>query len=320
MSVTESPNHPEISIVAPAYNEEAGLVEFCRRVAQVMAEHDYELIVVDDGSADRTPAVLADIAAADPRVRVARLSRNFGHQAALSAGLTLARGDAVVSIDADLQDPPEVILRLIERWRAGADVVHAVRHVRPGEPRLRLLAIRVFYSAFGRISGLENYPGNSGDFRLISRRALDEVIALPERNRFVRGLVSWVGFRQEAVEYEREERFAGASKYPFAKLAQLAADGVISFSTLPLRLTALVGLICSFIAFLAIPVVVGLRLAGLYEVTGVASIHILVLGLGGLQLTSLGIVGEYLARAYDESKARPAFIIESVTDTTTHGT
>ncbi|WP_372790383.1 glycosyltransferase family 2 protein [Paraconexibacter sp.] len=309
-----APRPPVISIVAPAFNEEDGLREFCTRMAQAVADEDYELIIVDDGSTDRTPEVLAEIVAADPRVRAARLSRNFGHQAALTAGLTLARGEAVISIDADLQDPPEVARELIARWRAGADVVHAVRHVRPGEPRMRLLAIRVFYRAFGRISGLENYPGNAGDFRLISRRALDAVVALPERNRFVRGLVSWVGYRQESVEYERDERFAGVSKYPLSKLAQLAADGVISFSTLPLRISSLVGIACSIAAFVAIPVVVGLRLAGLYEVTGVASIHILVLGLGGLQLTSLGIVGEYLARAYDESKARPTFIIESVTE------
>ena len=170
---------------------------------------------------------MEQIAAADRRVRCLHLSRNFGHQAALTAGIDAAQGDAVVTIDADLQDPPEFIPELLADWRAGADVVHAVRHVRPGEPRMRLWAIRAFYRVFERISGLQDFPGNSGDFRLINRMAADALRSLPEHNRFIRGLVSWVGFRQISIEYEREERFAGSSKYPLSKLLRLATDGVV---------------------------------------------------------------------------------------------
>jgi polyisoprenyl-phosphate glycosyltransferase len=242
-------------------------------------------------------------------VRPVHLSRNFGHQAAITAGLEAARGDATVTIDADLQDPPEVILRLLEQWEAGADVVHGVRHERRGESRRRLFVIRGFYRVFDRLSGLPNFPGHSGDFRLISRPALDALNALPERNRFVRGLISWVGFRQVSVVYERDARFAGSSKYPLRKLLSLAANGILSFSALPLRAAAWLGLAMSITAFAAIPVVVILRLAGLYEVSGIASIHILVLLVGGIQLLFLGVIGEYLARDYDETKRRPVYIL-----------
>ncbi len=188
-------------------------------------------------------------------------------------------------------------------------IVHAVRHVRPGEARLRLWAIRRFYRVFARVSGLADFQGNSGDFRLISRRAADAIRALPERVRFVRGLVSWVGFEQISLEYERDERYAGASKYPFSKLLLLAIDGIVSFSAVPLRCAAALGMVFSTVAFLAIPVVIVLRLAGLYHVSGIASIHILVLLIGGIQLVFLGVLGEYLGRNYDESKGRPVYIV-----------
>lgn len=298
-----------ISVVAPVFNERETLREFHRRVTEALAGERYELVFINDGSTDGTGELLEKLAEHDEAVRPVHLARNFGHQAAVTAGIDMARGAAVVTIDADLQDPPEVIPELVRAWRAGAQVVHAVRHVRPGEPAVRLWAIRTFYRVFARLSGLEDFPGNAGDFRLIARPAVDALTALPERNRFVRGLVSWVGFRQISVEYERDARYAGTSKYSFPKLAGLAVDGILSFSVVPLRFAAALGLLFSLLAFLAIPVVVILRLADLYRVSGIASVHILVLLIGGLQLLFLGIVGEYLGRNYDEAKRRPTYII-----------
>lgn len=291
------------------------LPAFCDRVSEALRGEDYELVIVDDGSTDGSRELLVELAGRDPRLRSVRLSRNFGHQPAISAGLDQALGEAVVTIDADLQDPPEVIPELIARWRAGADVVHAVRHVRPGEPRARLLAIRAFYRVFGRIAGLPNFSPDSGDFRLIAGPALAAVRGLPERNRFLRGLVAWVGFEQETVVYERAARAAGASKYPAPKLVRLALDGIVSFSTMPLRMAAVMGIVFSGLAFLTIPVVVVLRLLDLYHVSGIASVHILVLLIGGIQLVFLGVVGEYLARTYDEGKQRPIYLLAPAEDT-----
>jgi len=298
-----------VSVVAPVFNEADGLAEFHRRVTAALEGERYELILVDDGSRDGSAELIDALAANDKAVRPVRLSRNFGHQAALTAGIDAAQGAVVVTIDADLQDPPEFIPRLLEAWRQGADVVHAVRQVRPGESRLRLHVIRLFYRVFARLSQLPDFPGDSGDFRLISRPAVDALKELPERNRFIRGLVSWVGFRQESVVYEREARFAGTSKYPVSKLLRLGLDAIVSFSAVPLKLASLLGLVFSGVAFLAVPVVVVLRLAGLYDVSGIASVHILVLLIGGLQLVFLGVVGEYLARGYDEAKGRPIYIV-----------
>jgi len=298
-----------ISVVAPVYDEAGSIGEFHRRVSAALADENYELILVNDGSRDGSAELLEELSAADPHVRCVHLSRNFGHQAAVTAGIDMALGDAVVTIDADLQDPPEFIPTLLAIWREGNDVVHAVRHVRPGEPRLRLWAIRAFYRVFARVSGLPDFPGNSGDFRLMNRTAADAIRALPERVRFVRGLASWVGFRQVSVQYERDPRFAGRSKYSFATLLLLAIDGVVSFSAVPLRFAAALGLLFSTVSFLAIPIVIVLRVAGLYEVSGIASIHILVLLIGGIQLVFLGILGEYLSRNYDESKGRPVYIV-----------
>lgn len=298
-----------ISVVAPVYNEIETLPEFHRRVTSALAGHDYELVLVDDGSSDGSGDLIDELAATDPRVEPLHLSRNFGHQAAITAGLHAARGAAAVTIDADLQDPPEVIPELLEAWRGGADVVHGVRHERRGESRRRLFLISTFYRVFDRLSGLADFPGNSGDFRLISRPALDALNELPEHNRFVRGLVSWVGFRQVSVVYERDARHAGTSKYPLTKLVRLAADGILSFSAVPLRLAAWLGLVMAGTAFLAIPVVVVLRVAGLYAVSGIASIHILVLLVGGVQMLFLGVLGEYLARNYDETKRRPVYVL-----------
>jgi glycosyltransferase involved in cell wall biosynthesis len=300
-----------ISVVAPVYNEIETLPEFHRRVTAALAGHDYELVLVDDGSSDGSGELMDELAAGDGRVRPVHLSRNFGHQAALTAGLHAARGAAAVTLDADLQDPPEVIPQLVEQWRGGAHVLHGGPPERRGDSRRRLFLIRAFYRVFDRLSGLSDFPGDSGDFRLISRPALDALNALPEHNRFVRGLVSWVGFRQVSLVYERDARHAGSSKYPLTKLLQLAADGILSFSAVPLRLAAWLGLAMSVTAFLAIPVVVTLRLAGLYAVSGIASIHILVLLVGGVQMLFLGVLGEYLARNYDETKRRPVYVLRA---------
>jgi dolichol-phosphate mannosyltransferase len=299
-----------LSVVVPIYNEEETLLELHARIAQALGELPFELVLVDDGSRDRTPELLTLITARDERVRVIRLSRNFGHQAALTAGLEHARGDAIVSVDGDLQDPPEVILEMLDRWREGYDVITGIRHHRAGEPRWRLAAIRLFYALFARIAQLKEYEGNAGDFRMFSREALDALNSLPERNRYVRGLASWIGFRQTAVVYERDARFAGTSKYPLARLISLAADGVLSFSLVPLRMAALLGAIFSVLALLAVPLVIVLRLTGVYVVPGTASIHILVLFLGGIQLVTLGIIGEYLGRNYDETKRRPLYLVK----------
>jgi polyisoprenyl-phosphate glycosyltransferase len=304
-----APERPLISVVAPAFNELDTLQAFYARLTAALADEEYELVIVDDGSTDGTGVLLDQMATADDRLSPLHLSRNFGHQAAVTAGIDYARGDVVITIDADLQDPPEVIPRLLERWRAGADVVHAVRHVRPGEGRLRLFAIRQFYALFTRLARLETFPGNAGDFRLIGGPALAALRALPERNRFVRGLVSWVGFNQESVVYEREARFAGRSKYPLRKLMHLASDGLVAFSTAPLRMAAVLGLLFSAGAFAAIPVVIVLRMLDLYHVSGIASVHILILLIGGIQLVFLGVIGEYLGRTYDEGKRRPIYLV-----------
>ena len=288
-------------------DEEANALAFCERVCSTLEGLDFELIVVDDGSEDGTAGIVAELARSDRRVRLVRLSRTFGHQAALTAGLDHARGDAVVTIDADFQDPPEVIHELLEPWRKGADVVLAVRRSRPGEPRWRLKAIDLFYKIFGRISQI-SYTTNSGDFRLLDRRALEVLRMMPERNRFLRGMSVWVGFEQASVEYDRDPRGAGVTKYPFFKLLRLALDGVASFSHVPLQLATYIGFTFAILAFLGIPGAVIARLAGIY-VPGIASVILVVCLLGGIQLITLGTIGEYIGRIYDEAKRRPVYVV-----------
>ena len=296
-----------LSVVVPMLNEASTAMTFYDRLSSALDGLDWELIVVDDGSDDQTPELLSDLAVSDERVRVIRFSRNFGHQAALTAGLDHAAGDVVVTIDADLQDPPELIPTLLERWREGAEVVHAVRDRRAGEPRWRLALISAFYNVFGRFTDIEAI-GNSGDFRLIDRRALEVLTFMRERNRFLRGMTVWIGFEQTTITYNRDARHAGETKYPLRKLVALAADGIVSFSLVPLRLAVVAGLLVSAVALLAIPVVVALRIAGEY-VPGIASVTIVVLLLSGFQLLTLGIIGEYLGRSYEEVKQRPIYII-----------
>ena len=296
-----------LTVVVPMLNEAETVDTFYRRLCDALDGVPWELVAVDDGSTDETIPRLRALAEQDPRVRVVCLARNFGHQAALTAGLDHAAGDVVVTIDADLQDPPELIGTLLRRWHEGMDVVHAVRDTRAGEPWWRLALIRLFYRVLGRFAELESI-GNSGDFRLLDKRAVEVLSQMPERNRFLRGMTVWLGFVQDTVLYDRDARYAGETKYPLGKLAQLALDGIVSFSVVPLRIAAVVGLLVSAVALLAIPVVIGLRIAGEY-VPGIASVTIVLLLLGGFQLLTLGIIGEYLGRSYEEAKRRPIYIV-----------
>jgi dolichol-phosphate mannosyltransferase len=296
-----------LSVVAPVYDEEELIEQFVDRAIAAVAEHPFELVLVNDGSADRTPEILDRIADADPRVRVVHLSRNFGHQAALTAGLEHARGDVVAMIDADLQDPPELISEMIERWSAGADVVYAVRRAREGETAFKLATASWFYKLFDKLAQVDLEP-NSGDFRLLDRRALDALLSMTERSRFLRGMTVWVGFSQTAVSYERDARHAGETKYTLRRMLRFSLDAIASFSHLPLQLATYVGLLSAGVAFVAIPVVIVLRIFDSY-LPGFGSLTIAILLLGGIQLIALGVIGEYVGRIYDEVKHRPLYIV-----------
>jgi glycosyltransferase involved in cell wall biosynthesis len=296
-----------LSVVAPMFDEEATAEAFYERTIAALQGIPFELVLVDDGSRDGTGEILDRLAAADPRVRVVFLSRNFGHQTAITAGLDHALGDAVVMIDSDLQDPPEVIPKLIEQWRAGADVVYAVRSTRAGETRFKLVTARWFYRLMNRLSPIE-LQEDSGDFRLMSRRALDALLAMRERSRYLRGMTVWVGFTQAAVPYERDARHAGETKYTLRRMLRFSLDAVASLSNVPLQIATVLGFLCAFVAFLAIPVVVVLKIAGSY-LPGFSTITIVVLLLGGLNLIAVGIIGEYVGRIYDEVKRRPLYLV-----------
>ncbi len=296
-----------LSVVAPVYNEEELVERFVRRACAAVADYTFELVLVDDGSTDTTPALLDRMADEDPRVRVIHLSRNFGHQAALTAGLEHAVGDVVAMIDADLQDPPELIPTMVARWEAGADVVYAVRKQREGETAFKLATASWFYKIFDRLAQVNLEP-NSGDFRVLDRRALDALLTMTERSRFLRGMTVWVGFTQTAVPYERDARHAGETKYTLRKMLRFSLDAIASFSHVPLQLATYVGLLSAGLAFVAIPVVVGLHFAGSY-LPGFGSLTIAILLLGGIQLIALGVIGEYVGRIYDEVKHRPLYIV-----------
>jgi polyisoprenyl-phosphate glycosyltransferase len=298
-----------LSVVAPVYNEQELVEEFYGRVTKALAGFDFELVLVDDGSKDGTPAILQRLASTDPRVHVVYLSRNFGHQTALTAGLDHARGDAVVMLDADLQDPPELITRMIDHWRAGCDVVYAVREHREGESYFKLATARWFYKLFDKLTQVE-LQHNSGDFRLLDRRALNALLSMRERSRFLRGMTVWVGYRQAAVPYHRDPRYAGETKYTLPKMLRFSLDAIFSFSHRPLQLATLLGFLVSTLALVAIPVVVILRILGSY-LPGFGTITIAILLLGGIQLIAIGIIGEYVSRIYDEVKNRPLYLVRS---------
>ena len=300
-----------LSIVVPLFNEGQTLPELVRRLAGVLdsVAGATEVILVDDGSVDGTFELASRAVESDTRFRVIRLSRNFGHQIAISAGLDAVAGDAVVIMDGDLQDPPEVIPDLVQRWREGFEIVHAVRLSREGEPRLRKARAALFYRVLRRLTETD-IPADVGDFRLVDRRALSAFRSMRERNRYIRGMFSWIGFRQTTVGYARAGRYAGVSKYPLRKLAKLGADGVLSFSNAPLRLALRVGFVISSLALLFAAFAVVAKIADLYSVPGIASIVVLTAFLGGVQLILLGIQGEYVARIYDEVKARPLYLVQ----------
>jgi dolichol-phosphate mannosyltransferase len=299
-----------LSVVAPVYNEVATIEQFYGRVCAALEGMQFELVLVDDGSSDGSGVVLDRLAEDDPRVRVVSLSRNFGHQTALTAGLDHARGDAVVMLDADLQDPPELIPTMLDRWRAGCDVVYAVREQREGESRFKLSTAKWFYRLFDKLAQVD-LQQNSGDYRLLDRRALDALLSMRERNRFLRGMTVWVGYTQAAVAYKRDARYAGETKYTFARMVRFSLDAISSFSDRPLQLATLLGFAISTLAFIAIPVVIVLRLLGSY-LPGFSSITIAVLLLGGIQLIAIGIIGEYVGRIYDEVKGRPLYIVKAL--------
>jgi dolichol-phosphate mannosyltransferase len=296
-----------LSVVAPVYNEEATIARFYERVCSALEGMPFELVFVDDGSRDGSATALERLAGDDQRVRVVYLSRNFGHQTALTAGLDHAAGNAVVMLDADLQDPPELIARMLDHWRAGCDVVYAVRDKREGESRFKLATARWFYRIFDWLAQV-NLQHNSGDFRLLDRRALDALLAMRERSRFLRGMTVWVGFTQAAVSYSRDARYAGETKFTIHRMLTFSLDAISSFSYRPLQLASLLGFAISTLAFVAIPVVIALRLLGSY-LPGFSAITITVLLLGGIQLITIGIIGEYVGRIYDEVKGRPLYLV-----------
>jgi polyisoprenyl-phosphate glycosyltransferase len=303
---------PVYSIVAPVFNEEETVPHFYERVIAVMEKvgEPFELVLVNDGSRDGSFNIMRSLHERDQRVRVVDFSRNFGHQIAISAGLDYAQGQAVVIIDSDLQDPPETIPELIARWKAGAEVVYAQRQTRTGETKFKLITASVFYRLIGRITSV-NIPRNVGDFRLMDRRVVDALVSMREHHRFMRGLSSWVGFRQEAVLYHRHERYAGTTKYPLAKMIRFSMDAITSFSHLPLQLATTLGFVLAGISLLGIVIAIILRLfTG--AIVGQASTLIVVLFIGGIQLIFLGIIGEYLGRIYDEVRARPLYIVHHV--------
>ena len=304
---------PIISIVIPVYNEEEVLPELYLRVSQTMDQQDepWELILINDGSIDRSAEVIQDLNERDPRVKGLSFSRNFGFQEAVTAGLAHSLGEAVVLADADLQDPPEVIPEMVAKWRKGYDVVYGVRTHREGETWFKKLTAKVFYRIIYRITSVE-IPLDTGDFRLMDRRVVNAVLRMPERNRFLRGMVPWVGFKQIGVPYQRQARYAGESKFTSVRqMLPLALNAITSFSYFPLQMATYLGFISAAISLIAIAIVVALRLFGQHqELTGQATTLVAVLFLGGVQLMSLGIIGEYLGRIYDEVKGRPLYLVD----------
>ncbi|MBM4426139.1 MAG: glycosyltransferase family 2 protein [Chloroflexi bacterium] len=298
------------SIIAPIYNEFDNLPELYRRVKEVMdsSGEPWELILVDDGSTDGSTDGIRELARQDKTVRPVIFARNFGHQVAITAGWDYARGDAVVIIDADLQDPPEVILELANKWKEGYEVVYAVRGEREGESWFKLWTASLFYRIIYRITDVK-IPVDTGDFRLMDRKVVDVLKQMKERHRFPRGMSAWVGFRQIGVTYKRAARVAGVTKYPFKKMLRLAINAITGFSYFPLQVATYFGFISAGVAIFAIPVVAALRLAGSHFFEGQTTTLISVLFLGGVQLISLGILGEYIGRLYDEAKGRPLYIV-----------
>jgi polyisoprenyl-phosphate glycosyltransferase len=313
--MTDTPGGPEYSLVVPIFNEKETLSELVRRLTLLLDTLDgpAEVVLVDDGSSDGSYELMVASRESDPRFKVLRLSRNFGHQIAITAGMDVAAGNAVIVMDADLQDPPEVVLEMAARWREGFDVIYGVREERAGDTRFKKATASAFYRFLRRISNID-VPLDVGDFRLVDRRALEAFKSMRETNRYVRGMFSWIGFRQVGVTFQRDERFAGDTKYPLTKMLKFATDGVVSFSAAPLRFALNLGFAVSALSFAFGVLAVIFKLAGLYSIPGLASIAVFVAFLGGIQLLVLGLMGEYIARIHDEVKDRPLYLVRD-----THG-
>jgi glycosyltransferase involved in cell wall biosynthesis len=300
----------ELSIVVPVHNEATGLDDFFTRLLAVLARVglSHEIICIDDGSTDESLARLLELRARVPAIKVLSLSRNFGKDVALSAGLDHAAGAAVIPIDSDLQDPPELIEQMVAKWREGFDIVYATRVRRTGESIARRAAAKYFYRIFDRITDVP-IPHDTGDFRLLDRRVVDVLVRLPERTRFMKGLFAWVGFRQTSLTFERPQRHAGATKWNYWRLWNFALDAVTSFSSLPLKIWSYLGLVISILAFLYALFLASLKIFRGIDVPGYASLMVAVLFFGGVQLITLGIIGEYLSRVYNEVKGRPLYLV-----------
>lgn len=305
-----SHQRPRYSIIAPVFNEEETLPEFHRRMSAVMdgLDGEVELVLVFDGSRDRSPEVGEQLRAKDPRIKLVRFSRNFGHQIAITAGMDYAEGDAVVIIDSDLQDPPEVIPQLVAKWKEGFQVVYAQRAKRSGETFFKLFTASFFYRLIKRLASID-IPQDTGDFRLVDRKVVMALRRMREHHRFMRGLSVWVGYKQTGVRYDRAERYAGSTQYPLSKMIKFASDAITSFSYVPLQLATTLGFVVSAITLIIMPVVIGMRLSGSDFFAGQASTLLAVLFIGGVQLIFLGVIGEYLGRIYDEVKKRPLYIV-----------
>jgi len=300
-----------ISIITPIYNEVESIPELYQRVRTTMEStgQSWELLMVDDGSSDRSAQIIKQLSREDDCVRPVIFARNFGHQIAVTAGLDFSRGDAVIIMDSDLQDPPELIPEMIKKWQEGYEVVYAYRTEREGESWFKLFTAKTFYRIIYKITDVD-IPLDTGDFRLLDRQVVNVINQMRERHRFLRGMSVWVGFNQTGVPYKRAARFAGETKYPLRKMVKFASDAITSFSYFPLQLATYLGFFAAGLSILAIPFVIALRLAGAQAFLGQATTLIAVLFLGGVQLISLGILGEYIGRLYDEAKGRPLYIVK----------
>lgn len=307
------PDRPKVDIVVPCFNEADALDFFVGRIREVLhgCNFDYEMLFVDDGSTDATRRKLTELANAFGDIRLLTFSRNFGKEAALTAGLDHAQGDAVIVIDVDLQDPPELILRFVEKWREGYDIVYGTRDDRQLDSHAKRVTAEGFYRLFNRISGVK-IPVNTGDFRLMDRRVVDAIRALPERSRFMKGLFAWVGFNAVGVKYARPERAAGESKFNFWKLWNFALDGIVGFSTVPLRVWSYAGSAIAMLSFIYASIIIFQVVIFGRDVPGYASLLVLVLFFGGVQLVSIGVLGEYIARLFTEVKRRPVYIVDEI--------
>lgn len=301
-----------LSIVIPMYFEEAVANECYKRIKEVVTKNgiNHELVFVNDGSKDKTIDILKSIAEKDKAVKIIDFARNFGHQNAVTAGVLNAAGDAVVIIDADLQDPPELIIDMISKWQQGYDVVYAKRKKRKGETWFKLITAKCFYRFLAYMSEVK-IPTDTGDFRLIDRKVVETFREMPERNRFIRGMISWVGYEQTYIEYERDERFAGVTKYPLKKMIKFASDGIIAFSSKPLKVVTGMGFLTIVLTFIILIYTIVANLLGKATQPGWTSIMVAITFFGGVQMLSLGIIGEYISRIYDESKNRPLYIIKN---------